>query len=279
MIFFDSDMIILCGIRSSEKIIVILSMNTTIIFKLEAKKFYNTHLGKSDYADFAIAEKEELYEELRKDKFKKCFMNFISNSGDYHGDAELHDSSIYESDGDIFMKALTTFTNPDNYTARRMKSIITDNNNHHYQAGEYQYGSAYYYQYTDAYEEIDKKQFGVYDPQYPTINDVIIFDDNTHKDTKTDRNRISLCIHDIIIDNADLFDKNGSDLVKFQRTCEHHKYYYYIYDTNSGDLIESACASGDTPDIESIKEIFNHRAGNYMYVTDNLHNIIYEEKR
>ena len=283
-------------------------MNITIKFRVLARKYYQHRFKNVYYYLFYTNEKNILKKFIENfENLKETIRSDISTNSEYHGIVTINNINIIEQDNKLYIIVDTVFTNEiDNYTADKIKKIIRETYLHYFNSGDpIDYTDEYYY----TYETCDERQKECVNAEFhkkdETKNIKVIcpgcpfggissdhehdFDKCSIKLCGKDESEASgeyefgLWIEDIDIENADYYNKNGTNKSNFIRKCAHHNYYLYLYDGE--DLLHSECLqdeilinSEEELKLKLIEQMIPMHRGAYnqIIITDKDHNILYK---
>ena len=133
--------IVLSNITTGETVI----MNVSIEFGVNANKYFQTKFRNDYYATFNRKERDELKAYTASQKFRDTIKCYISNHGHYHGEATIDTVKVVDKDDKLRIHVDATFTNPDNYSVKRLRDIIDETVWHYYPSGSAgEYHQVYY---------------------------------------------------------------------------------------------------------------------------------------
>lgn len=251
-------------------------MNIQITLRVLAHRYYQTDYINDYYELFNDEEKNELKKFIEtSDIFRDNLKYYISNNGEYNGNATIKDIHTIEKDNKLFIIVDAKFTNEDNYTADKIKKIIIETVKHYLPCASIGYSKIYYYTYN---HEKNSKEDHEHDYNNCGIR---LCDKNESKES--DYYDFNILIDNIEIENENYYNKYGTNQSNYKRKCKYHNYYLYIYDDD--DIIRTKCLSDEDmqhseEDIKSnmVKGMQPIERGSYnrFVITNNNHDIICE---
>lgn len=256
-------------------------MEISITFNVSPHKYYQEYIS-DHYNDFTDNEKDDLIKHINSEKFKVIMITHISNNGEYSGEAKINKVTPFENKDGLYFTIQATFTNPDNYSAKKMIKIIRDTDDHYYSAGGFYYSDPYYYKcnhctkeinFDDCEHEHDFEKCGI---------EICKKEDSEHRG----KYEFNISIYDIHVNNEEYWNMHGTNKSNFKRNCEHHNYYIYFY--NNDDVVDSDCLddmkweeSSEEEILLNIKSKMHYFLPKYtrLYITNKKHELIFEKIR
>jgi len=215
-----------------------MSINTvkgTMRVKIYARKFYqHTIFGSPDeidrFKEFDEDERKALIEYIEQNKsFQDTFSTcYIFPAGDFNGKGQvLNYKCEITDDGQLYLVSEFAYDNVDHYTAKKIKSIMSDNCEHYYNSGTFDYGDMFYYKI--------KVDVGQKDPAADQIE--LCDKDTPGREVGSRYNfSASLLEKNIAIDDEGQMDATGVSKSQLRIKCDdpEHGYRFYTY---SGDKV------------------------------------------